>query len=259
MASAPRSPGSRSRRRGSGRCDGRRQGPTAVIPEGPTRQRLLERFAFLPRADAALRGDFFAHAALAQLPAGQEICRDGAQCSHLPLVLEGTARIYKIGENGREVTLYRVEAGESCVLTASCVLSHHPFPAFAACETPVTAALVAPEQVARWMTTSPPWREFIFALIAERLDEVFGVIDAVLFQRLDQRLATFLLRRGAEAQAETSIQITHQELAAELGSSREVVTRLLKDLENGRLVRTGRGRIDLLDIPALEAKARPAG
>jgi CRP/FNR family transcriptional regulator len=229
-----------------------------VIPEGSTRQRLLERFAFLQRADAALRDDFFGGASLATLPAGQEICRDGAQCSHLPLVLEGTARIYKIGENGREVTLYRVETGESCVLTASCVLSHRPFPAFAECETPVTAALVAPEQVARWMTTSPPWREFIFTLIAERLDEVFGVIDAVLFQRLDQRLATFLLRR-AEAQADTSLQITHQELAAELGSSREVVTRLLRDLENARLVRTGRGRIDLLDIPALATKAKPAG
>lgn len=229
-----------------------------MIPEGPTRQRLLERFAFLQQTDATLRNDFFTRAALATLPAGQEICRDGAQCSHLPLVIQGTGRIYKIGENGREVTLYRVEAGESCVLTASCVLSHRPFPAFAECETPVTAALVAPEQVAHWMTTSRPWREFIFTLVAERLDEVFGVIDAVLFQRLDQRLATFLLRR-AEAQGDPSLQITHQELAAELGSSREVVTRLLKDLENGRLVRTGRGRIDLLDLPALKAKSKPAG
>lgn len=229
-----------------------------MIPDALQRQRLMERFGFLQRAESSEREALIERLSIVTLPAGHAICRDGAHCSHLPLILEGTARIYKIGENGREITLYRVEVGESCVLTASCVLSQRPFPAFAECETAVTAALVAPEQVGQWITTCPPWREFIFTLFAERLDEVFGVIDAVLFQRLDQRLASFLLRRIGTKPLQ-SIQITHQELAAELGSSREVVTRLLKDLEGARLVQTGRGRIDLLDIRGLERKAHPSG
>ncbi|MEY6432672.1 Crp/Fnr family transcriptional regulator [Thioalkalicoccus limnaeus] len=227
-----------------------------MITDPVQRERLIERFAFLRQAAPAFRDDFFGGVSLATLPAGQLICRDGAQCSHLPLVIEGTGRIYKVGENGREITLYRIAAGESCVLTASCLLGQRLFPAFAECETPVVAALVSAGQVGRWIGDCGPWRQFIFALIADRLDEIFGVIDAVLFQRLDQRLAAFLLRRAEDQPKTASIAITHQELAVEIGSSREVVTRLLKDLEGASLVRTSRGRIDLLDRPALEAKAR---
>jgi len=221
------------------------------------RQTLTERFQFLRAASPDFRDEFFEQVSLVTLPAGQVICRDGAQCSQLPLVIAGTGRIFKIGENGREVTLYRVEPGESCVLTASCVLTRRPFPAFAECETELTAAVVAPGQVGQWIRSCEPWREYIFSLIAERLEEVFGVIDAVLFQRLDQRLANVLLRRSG-GRPGASLQITHQELAVEIGSSREVVTRLLKDLEGARLVRTARGRIDLLDIPALHAKSQSA-
>ncbi len=229
-----------------------------MIADPTQRQRLLERFAFLRQAPADFRAEFFSRVSLVTLPAGHMICRDGAVCSHLPLVLEGTGRIFKIGANGREITLYRVEPGQSCVLTASCVLSQRPFPAFAECETEVSAAIVSPAQVGQWIASCAAWRELIFGLIAERLDEIFGVIDAVLFQRLDQRLAGHLLRLR-EARAGDTIQVTHQELAIELGSSREVVTRLLKDLEGAQLLRTGRGQIELLDVPALTAKARLGG
>jgi len=228
-----------------------------MTPAEGLRQRLIGQFDFLRVAPEDFQTEFLKQVSLVTLAAGSMICRDGAHCSHLPLVLEGTGRIFKIGENGREVTLYRVEPSESCVLTASCVLTRRPFPAFAECETELTAALVSPEQVGRWIRTCEPWRDYIFELIAARLEEVFGVIDAVLFQRLDQRLATALLRRSA-GQPGASLQITHQELAVEIGSSREVVTRLLKDLEGARMVRTGRGRIDLLDIAALTAKSQSA-
>lgn len=229
-----------------------------MITDNAIRQRLLEHFPFLGQGKPALCEAVFRQASWAQLPTGQMICHDGGQCSHLALVVAGRARIYKIGENGREVTLYRVGPGESCVVTASCIISQRPFPAFAVCETEIEAAVVSRADVQRWMAESAAWRDFVFALVAERLAEVFSVLDAVLFQPLDQRLAALLLHRCGWPQRPLApgetLRVTHQELAAELGSSREVVTRVLRDFEAEGLVRTGRGQIRLLEQSGLEAR-----
>ena len=228
-----------------------------MISDSQQRQRVLQRFPFLRNAAAGFIDQCFDSTSLIRLPAGHLICQDGGECSHLPLVIEGTGRVYKLGENGREMTLYRVEAGESCVVTASCILSGKPFPAFAECESDVEALVVRAPEVRRWMAECAPWREYVFALIADRLQEVFGVLDAVLFQRLDQRLIGLLLQR-AQTDPRREIRMTHQTLAVELGSSREVVSRLLKALEMQGTLRTERGLIKLLDIPALERRAREA-
>lgn len=218
----------------------------SMIADPDQRRRLLETFAFLRAGSTELQREFFDQVMRVCLPAGQTICQAGAPCAHLPLVLDGTARVYQLGENGREITLYRVQPGESCVLTASCLLSARAFPAFAVCESAVEAVVVQPASVRRWLGSSEPWREYLFGLIAGRLVEVFGVLDAVLFQRLDQRLIGHLLRQveGAET---FEIQATHQRLAAELGSSREVISRVLKGLEEQGLLRVRRGWIELLD------------
>jgi CRP/FNR family transcriptional regulator len=219
------------------------------------RQRVLAALDFLKTAPADFRAQLFETTSVMRLPAGHVICRDGSRCELLPLMIAGIARVYKLGENGREVTLYRVEPGESCVVTASCILSDRAFPAFAECETSVEAVVVRPGEVHRWMAVSEVWRQYVFGLIAARLQHLFGVLDAVLFQRLDQRLIALLLSRRAAA-PEAEIRMTHQALAAELGSSREVISRVLKGLEGQGLLRTTRGLIELLDLPALETRMR---
>lgn len=226
-----------------------------MIDDPQQRQRVFERFPFLEKAPASFRKELCDRVAPVKLPARHLICQDGSQCTVIPLVMAGTGRVYKLGENGREVTLYRVEPGESCVLTASCILSGRVFPAFAECETEVEAIVARPAEVRRWMAMSEQWREYIFGLIASRLQEVFGVLDAVLFQRLDQRLAAFLLGQRADG-SDSPIRMTHQALAAELGSSREVVSRVLKGLEEQGLLRMTRGQIELLDRAGLERRAR---
>jgi CRP/FNR family transcriptional regulator len=226
-----------------------------MIVDPRQRQRLLDAFPFLNATPEPFRAELFDKAALVRLPVGQLICHDGAHCTQLPLVLTGTGRVYKLGENGREITLYRIHPGESCVVTIACILSGRAFPAFAVCESAVEAVVVRTAEVRRWMATSEPWREYVFGLIASRLQEVFGVLDAVLFQRLDQRLITSLLGLRETASGR-EIHITHQALAVELGSSREVVSRVLKGLESQGLLRTTRGLIELLDIPTLELRAR---
>jgi CRP/FNR family transcriptional regulator len=216
-----------------------------MIADPADQARLLERFAFLRGAENGLRPAFLRAASLAALPAGSTIARQGEACAHLALVLAGTARVYRLGESGREITLYRIRPGESCVLTASCILRQGPFPAFAECETDLEAALVSQREVELWLKDHQPWRDFVFGLVSERLMEVIGLLDAVVFQRLEQRLARRLLDLlGA---GEGPIAVTHQSLAAELGSSREVVSRLLGAFEERGLLATGRGRIEVLD------------
>lgn len=226
-----------------------------MISDVLQRQRILGTFPFLREAPLGFRTELLDQAALVTLPAGHLICHDGSACALLPLVLSGVGRVYKLGENGREITLYRVQPGESCVVTASCILSDRVFPAFAESETQVEAVVVRPGEVRRWMATSESWRGYVFGLIATRLQEVFGVLDAVLFQRLDQRLIAQLLRARAAAPG-GDIRLTHQALAIELGSSREVISRVLKGLEAQGLLRTARGHIELLDLVALEQRAR---
>jgi CRP/FNR family transcriptional regulator len=131
-----------------------------MIGDTQTRSRLLGTFPFLAGAEEGFRRAFWAAAVLTHLPAGQSVARQGGECAHLALFVSGTARVYRLGENGREITLYRIRPGESCVLTASCILRHRAFPAFAECETPVEAVLVSQGEVERWIRDYPAWLPF---------------------------------------------------------------------------------------------------
>lgn len=226
-----------------------------MIEDTSLREHLLAAYPFLRQSPEDFKARFFRFAHHASLETGATVCREGTQCTHLPLVLEGSARVYKLGETGREITLYRLGPGESCILTASCILSDVPFPAFAVCETPLEAAVIPAAEVRHWAAQSPQWRQYVFGLVADRLGDVIGVIQEVAFQRVDRRLSSHLLQY-ARRHGAALIQATHQEIAADLGTSREVVSRVLKDLEAQGLIATARGSIRILDEPGLQVKAR---
>lgn len=206
--------------------------------------------------DDALKTALQQHTQDATLSAGSFICMEGEACGHLALVLNGTARVYKVSPNGREITLYRVRPGESCILTTSCILSNRPFPAFAVAETDVDARLVSASTVRTWMDTHPVWRTYVFDLLAGRLGAVITTLEEVAFRQLDTRLAQRLLDAGLDAPDRT-LRTTHQRLAADLGSARAVVSRLLKDFEHNGWVTLQRGAVTLLDVDALQQMARP--
>lgn len=215
-------------------------------------QRLHDRFPPLAVADHEARASLQAAAVPVRVPAGAGVCLPGAHCTQLALVLEGVARVYKLGETGREITLYRVEPGQVCILTAACILSRQPFPAAAVAESAIEAVAV-PEQVIRQLADrSPPWREFLFLLISQRLAEVISVIEEVAFRRMDSRVAAWLLKHAAGG----AVEATHQHIAAELGTSREVVTRILRDFEAAGALSAGRGQVQLLDPGLLAERAR---
>jgi CRP/FNR family transcriptional regulator len=225
-----------------------------MITDAATLSRLTQAFGFLapaPKNDFSRR---FAEAATAvRLEKGASVCQEGSVCSHLALVYEGTARVYKLGENGREITLYRIGPGESCILTASCILSSSPFPAFAECETMVRAAVVPAIEVQRWLAESAPWRDYVFGLLARRLADIISVVEEVAFHRMDRRIAGYLTEQSARDGL--TLHATHQEIASELGTSREVVSRILKDFEHRQLIRVSRGSIAITAPDALAEKS----
>lgn len=175
------------------------------------------------------------------LPEGQHICLEGDQCTMLALVLEGTGRVYKLGESGREITLYRVEPGDCCILTLSCILGNRQFPAFAISETSLKAIVVPEKAVQQWMNDYSSWREYAWNLVAERLSEVISLVEEVTFRRMDERLNGFLQQQPLNQ----TLTITHQQIAAELGTSREVISRLLKDKQQKGQITLGRGWIQV--------------
>jgi CRP/FNR family transcriptional regulator len=228
-----------------------------MITEQSLINRITDSFPFLRDADPAFVRYFFQRAQRVSLSAGQQICSQGSECSSLALLLDGRARVYKLGENGREITLYRLGVGESCILTASCILSQVPFPAYAVCETDVEAVVIPVADVKRWMGESEAWREYLFGLISGRFADVISMVEEVAFRRVDRRIAALLVKRASESGDE--IAVTHQEIASDLGSSREVVSRILKDFETMGHIKVSRGHVQLLDMPWLQKKSDEGG
>lgn len=207
----------------------------------------LEAFPELAQ-HADLNREVIRHGHLVELSAGRHICLEGSTCEHLALVVEGMARIYKVGETGREITLYRLEKGECCILTLSCILSSKRFPAFAISETSMRVILVPANVIQRWMEQLPVWRRYAWDMIASRLGNIISLVEEITFRRMDERLEFYLARKELFPTGQP-VKITHQQIATELGTSREVISRLLKDLEQKKVVQQGRGWLKLLRSP----------
>lgn len=228
-----------------------------MITDAAKIKRITEGFDFLQQGDSRFNALFFHNSNLVRLNQGAAICQEGMQCSHLALVLSGYARVFKLGETGREITLYRIARGQSCILTASCIISSSPFPAFAVCEADLEAVVIPTADVQRWLNDSALWRSYLFGLISDRLSEVIAIVEEVAFKRVDRRIAGFLLTR-AETTNGSLVKATHQEIASDLGTSREVVSRILKDLEGQACISISRGAIQVMDIQSLRKMAEEA-
>lgn len=178
-----------------------------------------------------------------EVGAGDVLYRDGDECTHLPLVIAGELLLTKHAENGRAITLYRVAGGESCILSALSILNAEPFPAEAISKNTSTLLLVPAEVLRDLISHDDRWRDLVFSTYHRRLSGLIALIEEVVFRKLDVRLAELLLARtGGESEA---LIATHQELAEELGSSREVVSRLLKEWERQDILSLRRGHISI--------------
>jgi CRP/FNR family transcriptional regulator, anaerobic regulatory protein len=178
----------------------------------------------------------------AAVPADTRIYSDGDDCQAIAFVLSGDIRVYKIGETGREITLYEIGPGETCILNASCILSGSAYPANAVATTDVEALFVPSADFRRLVMAHDEMRTFVFTLLSQRLATVMELVEEVAFGRMDQRLMDYLIERSGNNKLES----THQKIASDLGTSREVVSRLLKDFERRQKVKLSRNSITLL-------------
>jgi CRP/FNR family transcriptional regulator, anaerobic regulatory protein len=215
--------------------------------------KVLEAFPFFATLSPQARSAILGRAVSKTLAHKQVLARDGGECSFLPFVLAGTLRIYKGSEAGREITLYRIERGESCILSATCILNGGSFPAIAEAEGETEVLLVPAKLLTEYVDSNPDWRRFLFGLYAKRLDEVLSLVDEVAFHHMDARLASYLLRNASGQPS--SVGRTHVQIADELGTSREVVTRILRDFEADGMIATSRGSIQVLRPEVLQERA----
>ncbi|GAA0582262.1 Crp/Fnr family transcriptional regulator [Caenispirillum bisanense] len=187
---------------------------------------------------------------LAEVPPGTVLFSEGGACQAYVLVLDGSVRVQKVSEGGREIVLYRVERGQTCVLTTACLLTRAEYGAQGVAETAVRAAMLSAAAFEQLVDASPAFRRFVFAVYATRIADLLMLIEEVAFGRIDVRLAQLLLAHAGRGGGGV-VEATHQALATELGTAREVISRQLKEFERRGWVALARGRIEMRDATAL--------
>jgi len=185
------------------------------------------------------------------VPKGTVLFRDGDVCQGYVFVSDGAVRVQKMDPQGREIVLYRVEDGQTCMLTTSCLIGGEAYPAEGVAETEVTLAMLPATVFEKAMAESAGFRRFVLASIGRRIGDLMLLVEDVAFGRMDVRLARLLLKRTRESNGVLSC--THQELSTELGTAREVVSRLLKDFERKGWVELSRGQVKIKAVQALGA------
>lgn len=211
-----------------------------------TLTRLLQHYPMLRTLPSTMLDAYLATANVALLSAGTMVFSENQPCQGFPLLLAGSVRVIKSSPNGRELQLYRIAAGESCILTTSCLLGHSTYRARGIVEQDAELVILPPAAFHTLMAESAPFRDYIFNLFAERLTDLMELVSAVAFQKLDQRLAALLVNKPSP------IRTTHQALADELGSAREIISRLLKGFAEQGWVRLAREQIEVCDAAALK-------
>lgn len=167
---------------------------------------------------------------------------EGDACAAIAFLLAGEVRVYKYGESGREITLYGIGPGETCILNASCILGHNAYPANAVTVGAGEMLLIPAHEFRRLLGVHEAMRAFVFSILSERLTEVMELVHEVAFGRMDERLLEYLIEKSADG----LLLATHQRIANDLGTSREVVSRLLKELERRGKVSLARNSVTLL-------------
>ncbi len=208
---------------------------------------------FASQNDAVLE-TLMSAAGLVNIPAGRQVFYPGKVCDSYLLMLTGCVKAQIMSADGREVLLYHVRAGDSCVLTTSCLLGNNEYPAEGYTETDVTAFAIPASAFHQCLEQSAFFREFVFQSFSKRLTDVIKRMEALSFGTVDQKLAKALLNNQSRL-----IHKTHHELALEMGSVREVVSRHLKRFESCGWLNLSRGCIEILDTDALQRIAMETG
>ncbi len=212
----------------------------------------VERFPGLSRLDPPVKQLLTNRSTIITAPAGTTIFGPGKSPENMLFLLDGTVRVQQVSETGHEIVLYRIQAGQSCVLTTACLLSYEDYSAEGIAETQVQAAAVPRDVFDDLVARSKSFRTFVFAAFSKRITDLFRMIDEVAFQRLDVRVADRLI---ALSDDQDHVATTHQKLSVELGTAREVISRQLQEFQRRGWIEQGRGSVNLIDVARLRQLA----
>ncbi len=212
----------------------------------------VDRFPGLSGIPPGMAQEIEVRSRTVRLPAGTRVFTPGDRAENMLLLLSGSVRVQQISDTGREIFLYRVHAGESCVLTTACMLADEAYSAEGIAETEIEAVAIPRAVFDDFIGRSVGFRSFVFQTYSRRIADLFGLIDDIVFQRLDVRLAERLLALQTDGQ----LSITHQALAVELGTAREVVSRILGEFQRRGWVELARGEIRIANRSGLEHLSR---
>lgn len=182
---------------------------------------------------------------LKEVPEGFKLIEVGQYVKSMPLLLEGAIKILRDDDNGDELLLYFLEKGDTCAMTLSCCMGQSKSEIRAITETDTKLIMIPIEKMETWTSEFKSWRNFVFNSYHNRLMELLETVDKIAFLKMDKRLMEYL-RNKSKVNKNNTIHSTHQEIAYELHSSRVVISRLLKKLENQGLVKLNRNSIQLL-------------
>jgi CRP/FNR family transcriptional regulator, anaerobic regulatory protein len=218
--------------------------------EGGNKGDWIEHFEGLAALEPDVRGYLTARSVTRLMRKGTVVFGPGKSPDNLLLLTQGSVRVQQVSEGGREIVLYRVQAGQSCVLTTACLLAFENYAAEGIAETDIVAVTIPRPVFDDLLARSKGFRDFVFATYSRRITDLFLVIEEVAFQRVDIRLAQKLLELS---DAGGLVKTTHQKLAAELGTAREVVSRQLQEFLRRGWISQSRGAVRLLDRGELKA------
>lgn len=217
---------------------------------------LVRHYPILDQLPPALAREFCRRARPVEVPAGTVAFDEDSPCAGLTFLTRGAIRVGRLGHTSREILLYRVRPGESCILSVSCLLGRTMYSARGVVEEDLSGVTIPADLFEKLVAENGAFRTFIFELFGSRVTALMQLVEEVAFHRLDQRLAALLLRRFDETGA-TELEITHQDLADQVGSVREIVSRVLESLENDGGIALARGRVSLRRAAVLRAVAGP--
>ncbi len=210
-------------------------------------------FPALDRLPSDVRSLLVAQTKILEIESGTRIFGPGQAPESFLLLIEGIVRVQQVSEGGREIVLYRIHAGDSCALTTACLMGFEDYQAEGVAETDLTAAAIPRRAFDDLIATSPDFRRFVFSSFSTRMTDLFRIIDDIAFSRMDIRIAHKLIELSHGTK---QLSLTQQQLASELGTAREVVSRMLAEFQRRGWIILTRGHIELLDIDKLSTLAR---
>ncbi|QJD96076.1 Crp/Fnr family transcriptional regulator [Mucilaginibacter robiniae] len=192
----------------------------------------------------ALQSALEEHSQRKQLPAGTVLMSSNSYVRSLPVLLSGSMRVMRQDEDGREILLYYIKPGESCIMSFLAGIHEDTSKVRLEVEEDADVLMLPITKASEWVKSYPEWADFIFKLYHQRFEELLTVINEVAFQKLDDRIVELLKKKAAVFNSH-EFQLTHQQLAEELGTTREVISRLLKQMEKKEMITLSRNKITL--------------